>query len=265
MEATNITEYVGTKDMPIVESKNPICNKSLPTFSSDIKDDGAFDYQFNSKGLRSDEFSEGELVSIGCSICFGVGVPQNDRTSARLAQKLELRDINLAWPCKSLEYCHRMLNWAVPALKPKFVFVQSPETSRREHLCSIIGTYDHTAKKQYYPDFLTSETNEAYELYMKATNPSHRDLIYYNTAVAIENLLERHHIEWAFLIPKKASQKVTDLLVARSRRYVRMRGSIDLGRDGMHPGSKSHEMWSEGLQLHINGKEIPEDYLPTKC
>lgn len=260
---TNFEEYIGGINPPI--QVTPLYQKSISCFefSSDqnVKHcESEFQYKLNEYGFRCGELKEGGLISVGCSICFGVGVAEQNRASFLLSKELGLDDLNLSFPGKSIEYCYRMLNWAVPRLKPKFVFVQAPQAIRREHLMHNSSTFDFIVGSNYS----TMVNKELYDHYMNLMNQEQIDLVYYNMVTAIENLLERYGVEWIFLIPKKTSTIISKLLEERDSRYIRLKGSIDLGRDNLHPGIESHKLWAEALSLRIQGKDIPLQYFSSE-
>ena len=61
------------------------------------------EYKLNTLGYRSRELAPAALVTAGCSVTFGVGVPYNGIWSSLLAKKLDLDHINLASPGWSAE------------------------------------------------------------------------------------------------------------------------------------------------------------------
>lgn len=259
MIKTDLKRYIGFEEPPILN--NPFCDKSKTCFSFS-SDQGVeeipenFQYSLNEYGFRCGDLKEGGLVSVGCSICLGVGVAEQNRTSFLLSKELGLDDINLSFPGKSIEYCYRILNWAVPRLKPKFVFIQSPQPHRREHLLPDSFTLDFIVGAKYFNPIYTN----VYDGYINLMNQEQIDLHYYNTVTSIEHLLERYGVDWIFLIPKKTSIVLSQILEQRDSRYIRLRGSIDLGRDNAHPGIESHKLWAEGLLMRIQGKDIPSTY-----
>lgn len=253
---TNFEDYIGDISPPIQTS--PYCQKSQVSFnfSSDVDNVDGFTYDLNEFGFRCGELKQSALLSVGCSICFGVGVAECDRTSALLAKEMGLDDINLSFPSKGIEYCYRILNWAVPKLKPKFVFLQSPQPHRREHLLPDSSTLDFIVNAKYFDSIYTS----VYDSYINLMNDEQINLHYYNTVTSIEHLLERYGVDWIFLIPKKISNILSEILKNRDSRYIQLRGSIDLGRDNLHPGIHSHKLWAKALLLKIQDKDIPLEY-----
>ncbi len=65
--------------------------------------DSINEYKINSAGHRSAEFYAAPLITAGCSMTFGVGVPFDGIWSTMLAKKLNMDHVNLAIPGWSIE------------------------------------------------------------------------------------------------------------------------------------------------------------------
>lgn len=90
-------------------------------------------YQHNSHGFRTSEFEPGDyFVTVGCSLTFGTGVHQNQAWPELLSQRLGLKVYNLAIPGSAADTCYRVVEHYVPRLKPKFVVLLEPDSSRLE-------------------------------------------------------------------------------------------------------------------------------------
>jgi len=242
----SVQEWLGCDDhQPHITVKSGhIRNETVLEFGGDFSK--TIEYTFNSYGFRCKELSRSGLISVGCSICCGVGVRENERVSAKLANHLNLEDYNIAFPGKSIDYCFRMLDWAVPLFLPKFVFIQAPADSRREHIDEF-GAYDFVPNGTPIFDGERQRVFQEYrDGYSKIYNAHQNAIHFYQKCRAIEHLLERYKIPWLMLLPKKLTEDVAQLM-QKNPRYVKLVGSIDLGSDNGHPGPESHALWTEGL------------------
>lgn len=100
------------------------------------------DYETNSLGYRCPEFqplSDGgkNVVVLGCSHTFGVGLEEGQIWCTQLSKLLEgknLRFWNLGQPGASPDKCVRLLYGSEKVLFPKIIIVCWPAISRRERL-----------------------------------------------------------------------------------------------------------------------------------
>jgi hypothetical protein len=91
-------------------------------------------YKFNSAGHRSDEFQDGSVVFLGCSITFGIGLPLECTYPTIISAALDLPCANLAVTGSSSDTAFRLAEYWLPKLKPKIVIMMSPDKSRIELL-----------------------------------------------------------------------------------------------------------------------------------
>lgn len=108
-------------------------------------------YQFNSCGYRCQEFanrSRINVISIGCSETFGVGVRQEERFSNIFCKGIEeatgetVSDFNIGIGAKSNDWIARTLDDSLPSLKPDVVLVCFTYINRREYTDITGFTYD---------------------------------------------------------------------------------------------------------------------------
>lgn len=108
-------------------------------------------YRFNSRGYRCPEFHQRaqiNVVSIGCSETFGVGVTDDERFSAAFCGELSRRtgktvaDFNIGIGAKSNDWIARTLTDSAPALLADVVLVCFTYMNRREHVDIAGLTYD---------------------------------------------------------------------------------------------------------------------------
>lgn len=113
-------------------------NMKDPEFAKFIKEQGwdqpgAITYQLNRYGFRCDEFEQRpNLVALGCSFTFGIGLPLKDTWPTLLAQQLNLQPYNLSWPGTGADTCFRIAEYWITALRPALVVMLAPPPARLE-------------------------------------------------------------------------------------------------------------------------------------
>jgi hypothetical protein len=89
------------------------------------------EYNLNTMGYRSKEFKHVPLVTAGCSVTFGVGVPYSGVWSTLLAETLNLEHVNLATPGWSAEsIVDNLFRYFYQYGNPKIAVVLFPDTQR---------------------------------------------------------------------------------------------------------------------------------------
>ena len=119
-----------SEELYLQNLKIPEKRKQLETFGWIDTD---IEYVNNSHGFRTDEFlTKDNFVTVGCSLTYGIGLPQKYTWPSLLSEKLNLPVYNLGVPGASGDTCYRIVKHYVPLLKPKFVVVCEPHISRLE-------------------------------------------------------------------------------------------------------------------------------------
>lgn len=105
------------------------------------------EYNVNFYGHRSVEFSKYPLITAGCSVTFGVGVPYEGIWSTILANKIKLEHANLAIPGWSIEaIVDNLFKYFYKYGNPKKLVVLFPDynriviTSHKDF--SVVGPHD---------------------------------------------------------------------------------------------------------------------------
>jgi hypothetical protein len=115
-------------------------------------------YQVNSHGYRCKEFSAIDhrafkILTIGCSMTFGVGIPFQltfgEQLAALIRHKygIEVEVINMGAGASSIDYVTRVLFQSFPILQPHYVFCLLPDMNRREYFTS----YGHIHVEKFGP------------------------------------------------------------------------------------------------------------------
>jgi hypothetical protein len=119
-------------------------------------------YKFNSVGHRGDEFQDGSIVFLGCSITFGIGLPLECIYPTVVSAALDLPCANLAVSGSSSDTAFRLAEYWLPKLKPKIVIMMAPDKSRLELLDKEVSNFrvsDYTRHSIFYQKWLMNEEN----------------------------------------------------------------------------------------------------------
>jgi hypothetical protein len=129
-------------------------------------------YTVNSYGFRNNfEFDNDlanrkNLIVLGCSNSFGIGINAKDLYCKIVADKLNLNLVNLAVPGGSMDSSARVSYFWLKKINPVMVILQTTESSRREFLIeegpSPKGSWDYKWLKHFsrYADENDDEFNE---------------------------------------------------------------------------------------------------------
>ncbi len=179
-------------------------------------------YKFNSHGFRCDEFTDDpSIMFLGCSMTLGVGVALEDTWTYHLADKLNLKSVNLAVGGSSCDTAFRLSYEYIDRIKPKIVVIRPPEIGRIElfmeeedpvNLGPWITHGERSQYESYYKQWVTSDLNSKYQ---KLKN-----------ILSIEKLCIDRGIKF---YNTENSDNVTQVR------------SDKLGRDLMHPGVNWHK------------------------
>lgn len=92
------------------------------------------EYILNNYGYRGPDFKKDiDLVTAGCSVTYGIGVPEEGTWSSILAKKLKLSYVNLSKPGASIEWIvNSLFSYFSEFGNPKNVFVLFPGLLRKE-------------------------------------------------------------------------------------------------------------------------------------
>jgi hypothetical protein len=97
--------------------------------------DNKIQYKFNSNGFRGDEITtKPSLLALGCSFTVGIGLHYEQTWPWLVSQILQLNCINMGLGGSSNDTAFRLADYYIPKIKPRIVFLLSPEKERLEIL-----------------------------------------------------------------------------------------------------------------------------------
>lgn len=222
----------------------------LDTFSTDNDAKKSYNYsiryKFNSYGYRSDEFtrSKTNVLTIGCSVAFGNGIPADKRFSAVFASEFSAADWNMGWPGESVDYVGRILSTVIPILQPDILLVSFPSFCRREFFDAEGRRHD------FRPDNRSSSLvgSKVHKSLLELTSDYQDVANFYKTFKLVELLCK--DIRWLFSI-RKHDEAIFNYLNFDTTHKVASIEKVDVARDGGHPG----------VQTNLNfGKKLLDKY-----
>lgn len=109
---------------------NVVLNKSngesfLPTV------DEQNTYEINRLGMRGEVYPDADILASGCSITFGIGVPEEGRWTDLLSKKMNRSVMNLGNPGNSVStICENVIRYCMNNKMPKEIFCLMPDFFR---------------------------------------------------------------------------------------------------------------------------------------
>jgi hypothetical protein len=89
-------------------------------------------YEINGAGFRGEFYKNPEIIASGCSITFGLGVPELGRWTNILGNKINKNVMNLGSPGASIEsICNTIIQYCMNNKMPKEIFCLMPDFFRR--------------------------------------------------------------------------------------------------------------------------------------
>ena len=185
----------------------------------------SFTYKINSKGFRCDEFlGEDNIMIVGCSNTFGVGLPLANTWAQIVARQVNLRCANLAQPAAGLDTAFRLgLGW-IAKLKPKIVVL----------CCPPLGRFEYVTKE---------EVNLLGWWSQKTPGPL---AVYYKTMVIDENNIGLN-AQKNILALEQLSYQHNAKFISVHFNDIRSSDPYSFARDLIHPGVNANKIFAQKL------------------
>lgn len=88
-------------------------------------------YNINSFGFRGEDYKDFDMIASGCSITFGIGVPESARWTSLLSNKTNKSVANLGSPGASVQsICTNIIQYCLNNKMPKEIFCLFPDFFR---------------------------------------------------------------------------------------------------------------------------------------
>ena len=190
-----------------------------------------FDYQLNSHGFRSSEFTNDDTVMfLGCSLTCGIGLPVDVIWPELVSRHLGMNCANLGQGGCSADTAFRLcLGW-IDRIKPRMVIYMKPPGIRWELVNQ--QTITSIRASTYQMDSLLVTLIPYIEHYIIDNNNGYFNNI--KNTLAIESICRERGIKTLVFEPLQA-------ITAQ-----------DCARDCMHPGVESHRQFAQQVIKEIN-------------
>jgi hypothetical protein len=202
--------------------------------------DANISYIHNSHGFRTREFVQTEnFVTLGCSLTYGIGLPQHCAWPEILGQMVNIPVFNLGLAGGSPDTCYRTAKHYISFLKPKFVAMLLPNKDRMELFLGD-SVYVHLPSN---PDYHTFAKNDSWIKHW-CTNEQNSTILAQKNIDAIAWICKQNQVDF--------------YLVDQNLAYNYHGAQLDLARDLMHPGKIFHETLAQTFFKKIQNKNVYE-------
>jgi hypothetical protein len=217
--------------------------------------DHEISYQFNQHGYRCDEFDDRKdinVLSIGCSYVFGVGIPAHRRFSRIFCDLLaehtgkEVADWNMGWPGASIGYVARIAALVIPLLRPSVLIINFPAMARREFFDVEGKEYKHLPGG----DPMSLRAKSLYRTHMDLSSACEDIAQFFLKYKLIEGLAKLHQVQWVYSIANRMDDLEKYAAIKKhctTGALVKSMEKLDVARDGSHPGVLSNKQ--HGINL----------------
>ncbi len=212
-------------------------------------------YELNSYGYRCPEFHHDaaiRVVSIGCSLVFGVGLPRHELfhelfcERLRSSSGLSVVNWNLGTPGASNDFLTLVLYQAAVRLKPDIVLINFTNSGRRDYI-SVDGE-----RMTFNPSFKPTDRRhkQIQEHFASLGNPFDDQLNLLRNYAFVSATLRTS--AWFFSFARSSDATMLDGHL-HSQRYAGCMTLLDHARDNAHPGASSHMQLANAFWEAFNG------------
>ena len=207
-------------------------NKNLQTRRQELEDNGWLEhkikYQFDDLGFRKQikNSFEKDILFLGCSFTFGIGINYEDSFTNIVADTLEMNNVNRAVPGSSNDTAFRLCKEYLQRKMPAMVIVNSPSPYRLELFSEQDGKHQsHNIlpfQRRGEPILRSTDFECPIDFFDERISQLNRE----KNILAMEMLCVRNKIKFL-------NVNTEDMMVR------------DFGRDLAHPGVKSNQKFAE--------------------
>jgi hypothetical protein len=164
-----LTKYFtnsGTMGLYSPYAKNVVANSpSGDSFMATVDENNV--YEINSMGFRGEVYESSDVVGVGCSITFGLGIPESGRWTNILNNKINKNVLNLGSPGASVEtMCNNIIRYCLNNKMPREIFCLFPDFFRNMVVVD----------KEFYKSRVKRKLHDNEELRSTFCNPQvHKD------------------------------------------------------------------------------------------
>jgi hypothetical protein len=202
-------------------------------------------YVNNSHGFRTPEFNSLEnFITVGCSFTYGIGLPQRCVWPELVSQHVDIPVYNLGIGGGSVDTCYRLLKHYIPLIKPKFVIMLQPQSTRLEIFLDHDRSYIHSPG---FPNNLNFQQDQWIKHWY--TNTKNIDIHLQKNIDAITYVCNKYSVDF-YLYP--------DYYIYNPSSVFLKNRKLSLARDLMHPGVLFHQRLAAQMVQDIKNKNTHE-------
>jgi hypothetical protein len=308
---TNILDYNKSKTfqknkIPIPLSRIALPNTRYNWYFDDSEENflerphpeylNGFNYKFNNYGYRCDDFDlendKYKILTIGCSISFGFGLPYEETYSYILCKKLsekyniDIKNYNLSHSGVSSDYISRLLFQTIDIIKPNYVILFFPTFNRLEHENIPIHATLPDSFSRHFENDNASRLIKKIEMYLDLLDDSNYCFLnFVKNFNFIDEILKRRNSKWFWMCWDKSIKNVLckkDFLknlenyislensnlsesfitdVVRELEHKPKQDKNILARDWAHPGKDFNQFFADYLYDKITKENVFENAL----
>lgn len=259
-----VGHFFPTNGVPLRPS---LANQTFAFFNTDIESrqidtgyNAEIEYVFNKQGYRSaDLYERGEVnvLAIGCSVTFGVGIPAQRRFASVFCSQLsqatgkKVADWNMAMPGESIDYIARVAALSIPVLKPDILLTNLPSLARREFFDQRGNRFDYRPQRTIQ-DLVEKDIMDK----LSGLSSYYDDLArFFINFKLIEGIVKENGCKWLYAL-QKCDLKQYAAIASHCQEHLRVQSlhKIDLARDNGHPGVNTN--FQHGLNYYEKYVEI---------
>jgi len=217
-------------------------------------------YKINKYGFRCKEFSDAPgVISLGCSMTFGIGLPEENTWPGYIAKKTGLENWNLGCPGKGLDFIAPFLQFFIKDELPnaKAILVFLPPSGRKtiwldaeiekgKH--ELMGANLHGMDYEHEPYIHGPLPYVDFEKYR--CNDVSAETLLLNSMWKRENAFQ-HEIGQLAIIEMVAKEMGIPLVVIGPHYCNAFEEHMDLARDLLHPGRVNNKLIAEKFLLNL--------------
>jgi len=188
-------------------------------------------YRINSHGFRGDDLhpvDSDSFIALGCSFTFGVGVKEEQTWPSVLSESLGMHGYNLGAAAHGVETMFRVLDYWLPRLRSKHVFLLVNPGVRREFFNADKSPNRFHTLSAWSSEYDFHSFDAHRFLHEREAYISKRRALY-----AIKGLCDASNVTLDILETDEG-----EVIDGLTRHFDETNFKNDRGRDTMHPGPK---------------------------
>ncbi|RZU29031.1 SGNH/GDSL hydrolase family protein [Edaphobacter modestus] len=211
-------------------------------------------YSFNELGYRCDEIltssEANNVVFLGDSHTFGVGLPVEVLWTSRVARKLEerwdvpIRQVNLGWGGTGSDFTSMLVHQTVELLKPRLVCILW------SFVCRLSWFPEANRQVFFLPRRLPFQSIDDHNAYLHLATDSHGFYNYVRNFHFVNDRLRRLGIPFVWGHLEQFSHVTLSKFLPLDG-FAGCWRAIDLARDNLHGGPDSHRVFADLIYERI--------------